>query len=128
MTIPSIRARLALGLGLALLVVLPGSALGRSPGGSCPNEASGFVMVTYEEWWLNTVEIGFGGDFELAAATISELIGMDVTVDEAREIVMAGAADLDVNTNGFVCQKRLPATKGHPAYVFNGTDDAAPAH
>lgn len=128
MTNPSIRTRLAIGLGLTLLVVLPGTAFGRSPGGTCPNEASGFSRVTFEEWWLNTVEFGFGGDFELAAATISELVGMNVTVDEAREIVVAGAAEVDVNTNGFVCQKRLPATKGHPAYVFNGTDDAGPAN
>ena len=116
-------------VGLALplaLLLAPGAALGRSPGGSCPADASGFSRVTLEEWWLNTVEFGFGGDFDLAVESIAELLGIEPTLEAVRDAVMTGAAILDINGNGSVCQKRLPETKSHPSYEFNGTDDAGP--
>ena len=120
------RARLAIGLALAgALVVTPVTVLGRSPGGSCPAEASGFTRVTLEEWWLTTVEIGFGGDLDLAVETIAALLGIEPTVEAAREAVMAGAATLDNNGNGSVCMKEFPDANGQPYYAFNGIDDAA---
>jgi hypothetical protein len=117
------RLATILGIPMALLLT-PGAALGVSDGGSCPNATSGFARVTLEEWWLNTVEFGFGGDVDLAVETIAELVGIEPTVQAAHDFVIAGVTSLDVNDNGFVCQKRLPATKGHPSYVFNGVDDA----
>ena len=122
-----VLTRIAIGLALPLALLLtPVAALGRSPGGSCPAEASGFSRVTLEEWWLNTVEFGFGGDFDLAVESIAELLGIEPTLEAVSGAVIAGAAVIDFNGNGSVCQKRLPATKGHPSYVFNGVDDAAP--
>jgi hypothetical protein len=118
----------ASGLALAgALVVTPVTVLGRSPGGSCPADASGFTRVTLVEWWLNTVEIGFGGDLDLAVETIAAVLGIEPTVEAAREAVMAGAATLDLNGNGSVCMKEFPDSNGQPYYAFNGIDDAAPA-
>ena len=121
------RTRLTISLALPVaLLLMPVTVLGRSPGGSCPAQASGFTRVTLEEWWLTTVEIGFGGDLDLAVETISALLGIEPTVDAAREAVMAGAAILDLNGNGSVCMKEFPDSNGQPYYAFNGIDDAAP--
>jgi hypothetical protein len=109
------------------LLLTPGAALRISDGDSCPNATSGFARVTLEEWWLNTVEFGFGGDVDLAVETIAELFGIEPTVQAAHDFVIAGVTGLDVNGNGSVCMKQLPPTKGHPAYVFNGVDDSRSA-
>ena len=126
---------LAVGAFEAFLVTTT-PALGDKPVGSCPAEASEFVLVDRDAWWERTV-LGF----ENAGIPVYDTSGnFTEEFDEfAAEFGLVNGAGLeffvrvtqwdafDLNADGFVCMKDRPDTPGNPDYLLGGVDNTSSA-
>jgi hypothetical protein len=123
----------ALALATFLLAATP--TLGAKPVGSCPAEASGYVLVDRDAWWDRTV-LGFenegipvydNGDFtEEFDAFAAELgFGDGAGLEFFVRVTQWDAFDL--NVDGFVCMKDRPNTPGNPDYFLGGVDNTSSA-
>ncbi len=119
----------------AALVAAPAAALGKSPGGACPAEKSGFVRVDRAAWWWDWTVPGFveaGIDVYDGAAFTAEFeqFAMDFGFPSAQALMdwVLGEqwAGIDRNQNDYVCIKDIPNTPGLPAYLVLGLDDSRP--
>jgi hypothetical protein len=124
----------ALVTAMVMSLTFSAVAFGAKPGTGCPSDASGFVRVDRDGWWVATVE-----GFEIEGIDVYEEDGVTFTADFDAFAMSFGFADgaalqefilvinwptVDKNGNGFMCKKLFPEQgNGKTAYFFNAVDD-----
>jgi hypothetical protein len=128
------RTATLLGL-MAALALVPGVVLAARPVAGCPNDPSGYALVSQQTWWDRTVA-GFeaegipvyvGGDPANGYTAAFEAFSADAgfgTAEGLHDFVWVTQwVKLDKNGDLLLCMKDRPHTPGNPAYFFNGVDN-----
>ena len=107
------------------------------PDGSCPAQASGYVLVGQQGWWDRTVA-GFvaegipvyvNGDpnqgFTTEFDDFATAVGFDGGQGLYDFVWVEQWLMIDKNDDLLVCMKDRPVTPGNPAFYINGVDNTA---
>lgn len=129
------RLRYAILAASLASLLISTAAVAAKPATTCPAAASGYFIVTGDEWWDNTV-----AGFEAAGVPVYENDGTTFTAEFDAFAASLGFGDgagletfvrvdqwaeIDKNGNDSACMKVRPLTPGNPPYLFNGVDDQA---